>query len=124
MLTLDRRATPLALCERSTIQPTLLGGLLFAALEIVPLSAEGPITAARAAGIAGLLAASVGLLLHGLPRSRRRSLPAGVPTQLELGGEALPPTYRATLVLADGSRHRVLERDEPAGLLEDAAHLA
>ncbi len=109
------------------MQPTFVGGLLFAALEIVPLTADGPFTLLRAVGIAALLAIADGLVMVGRPRTRRRALPgaAGVPAvRLELGGEALPPSYQVALVLADGSRHLVLEGPEPARVLGDAAHLA
>ena len=126
MLTLDRTAHPLALREDRSAQPPLLGGLLFAALEVVPLTAPGPFTALRVVGVLVLLALAVGLILHARPKTLRRPLPArpGVtPERLELGGEELPPLYRVTLVLSDGSRHTVLEGPEPSRVLEDAAAL-
>jgi hypothetical protein len=69
---------------------------------------------------------AVFLLAVGRPRVRSRRLPAraGVAAErLELGGDELPPTYRVTLVLRDGSRHTVLEATDPARVLDDAAHL-
>jgi hypothetical protein len=127
MLTLDRTAHPLALREDRSAQPPLLGGFLFLALEVVPLTAPGPFTVLRAFGSLALLSVAVGLILHGRPKTLPRSLPvrSGVPPErLELGGEDLPPLYRITLVLSDGSRHTVLEAPEPSRVLEDAAHLA
>ncbi len=131
MITLDRKQQPLALREWRRFEPPFLAGILFAALAIVPLTAATAFTAMRVLGLVSLLAAAVGLVLVGRPRSRRRSLP--VPAALgarersvglELDGSPMPPTYRAVLVLPDGSRHTVLERDEPAGVLEDASVLA
>jgi hypothetical protein len=125
MLTLDRTAQPLALSERRPLQPPFVGGLLFLGLEIVPLTAQGPGSALRVVGIGTLLLLGSLLILLGLPRTRTRPLPKGAaPLRLELGGDALPPTYRLTLVLKDGSRHRVLEGLDPARVLEDAALLA
>lgn len=127
MLTLDRTAHPLALREDRPAQPPLLGGFLFGALEVVPLTAPGPFTTPRLLGSLGLLAMAAGLVLYGRPKTLRRPLPArpGVaPERLELGGEELPPLYRVTLVLGDASRHTVLEGPEPSRVLEDAAHLA
>lgn len=127
MLTLDRKAQPLALREQRALQPTILAGLLFAALEVVPLTAEGPVTPMRAVGTCFLLVAATGLIVAGLPRSRRRPLPergrGGRPTRLDFAGEALPPIYRALLVFSDGSREVVLEGSEPARVLMDAALL-
>jgi hypothetical protein len=125
MLTLDRTAQPLALRERRPLQPPFLGGLLFLALEIVPLTAAGPLTPLRAVGIGALLLIASVLVMLGLPRTRGRQLPgSSAPSRLELGGDALPPTYRVTLVLKDGSRHRVLEGEDPARVLEDVTLLA
>jgi len=126
MLTLDRQAQPLALREERPLGPALLGGVLFTCLELVPLTAPGPATPLRALGALGLLAMAVALFAVGRPRVRSRPLPArpGVaPDHLELGGDELPPTYRATLVLQDASRHTVLEATDPARVLDDAAHL-
>lgn len=126
MLTLDRTAQPLALREDRPAQPPLLGGCLFAALEVVPLTAPGPFTALRVVGSLVLLALAVGLILYARPKTLRHALPArpgAAPERLELGGDELPPVYRATLVLGDGSRHMVLEGPEPSRVLEDAAHL-
>ncbi|HTQ05441.1 MAG TPA: hypothetical protein VMI54_16370 [Polyangiaceae bacterium] len=130
MLTLDRKQQPLALCERRRFEPPFLAGILFAALALVPLGASAPFTPMRVLGLSALLAAALGLGLLGRPRTRRRPLPSRTPGPREryvglvLEGAALPPTYRAVLVLADGTRRPVLERDEPAGVLEDAALLA
>lgn len=127
MLTLDRKAQPLALVDERAVQPTLLGGVLFLGLEIVPLTAPGPMSLLRGLGFFGLLAIGVGLMIVGRPRVVCRPLPgrAGVaPERLELGGEELPPIYRVTLVLADRSRHTVLESPDPGRVLEDAARLA
>lgn len=127
MLTLDRKAQPLALVDERPVQPTLLGGILFLGLEIVPLTAPGPMSLLRVLGFFGLLAMGVGLMILGRPRVRSLPLPgrAGVaPERLELSGDELPPVYRVTLVLADRSRHVVLESPDPGRLLDDAAHLA
>jgi hypothetical protein len=133
MLTLDQKQPPLALREWLRFEPPFLGGVLFAALAVVPLTASGPFTPLRVLGLAALLTVASGLMLVGRPRSRRRALPSRTPAALgarerhavlELEGSPLPPTYRAVLVLGDGSRHTVLERDEPAGVLEDASLLA
>lgn len=132
MLTLDRKQQPLTLREWRRFEPPLVGGTLFAGLALVPLTAGTPFTPMRVLGLALLLGVAVSLLLIGRPRSRPRPLPARVSAlgtrdrhvTLELEGVALPPTYRAVLVLGDGSRHTVLERPEPAGVLEDASHLA
>jgi len=126
MLTLDRTAQPLALREDRPAQPPFLGGFLFAALAVVPLTAPSPFTAMRVLGLLALLAGAAGLVLYGRPKTLRRPLPArpGVaPDRLELGGEELPPLYRVTLVYADGARHTVLEGPEPSRVLEDAAYL-
>lgn len=126
MLTLDRTAYPLALREERPAQPLLLGGFLFAALEVVPLTASSPFTPLRIVGSLALLLTAVGLILHGRPKTLRHPLPArpgAAPVRLELGGEELPPLYRVTLVLGDGSRHTVLEGPEPSRVLEDAAAL-
>ena len=133
MLTLDPKERPLAVLERRGFEPPFLAGLLFAALGVVPLSSSGPLTPARVLGLVILGAASVLLLKRGSPRTRARSL-AGLATHpsrpeergvaLELDGDALPPTYRAVMVFGDGERRTVLERAEPAGVLEDAVLLA
>jgi hypothetical protein len=133
MLTLDRKQQPVALREWRRFEPAFLAGVLFAGLAVVPLTAGTPFTPMRVLGLGTLLAAALGLMLAGRPRSRRRALPSRVPASLgarehhaalELEGSPLPPTYRALLVLEDGSRHVVLERNEPAGVLEDASLLA
>jgi hypothetical protein len=125
MLTLDRTAKPVALRERRSVEPPLLGGLMFLLLEIVPLTADAPLTAWRVAGIVGLATIGGALVKRGLPRTRRVPLPTGAaPLGLELGGDALPPTYRVSLVRKDGTRSRVLESRDPARVLEDAATLA
>ncbi len=133
MLTLDRTQRPLAVRERQGFGPPFLAGLLFAALGVVPLSSTEPLTTLRVSGLLGLAAASALLVTLGIPRSRRRALP-GVDasamkardrvTALELDGYPLPPTYRVVMVLADGSRRTVLERNEPAGVLDDATALS
>jgi len=133
MLTLDRKQQPLAVREWRQFEPPFLGGLLFAALAVVPVTASTPFTPLRVLGLGALMTAAVGLMLVGRPRSRRRALPSRALAALgarerhavlELEGSPLPPLYRAVLVLGDGSRHTVLERDEPAGVLEDASVLA
>ncbi len=107
--------------------------MLFAALALVPLTASTPFTPLRVLGLGLLVTTAIWLMLVGRPRSRRRALPSRAPAALgtregravlELEGSPLPPTYRAVLVLGDGSRQVVLERDEPAGVLEDASLLA
>ena len=124
MLTLDRTAQPLALREQRSFEPPFLGGLLFLALEVVPLTADGAVTPLRVVGIAGLLLVGGLLVAVGLPRSRRVALPAGAhPLRLELAGDALPPTYRVTLVFRDGTRRRLLEGPDPARILEDGVVL-
>jgi hypothetical protein len=134
MLMLDRTQRPLAVRERQGFGPPFLAGLLFAALGVVPLSSTEPFTALRVVGLAGLAGVSALLVTLGIPRSRRRTLPglgAGAAMRaservaaLELDGYALPPTYRVVMVLGDGSRRTVLERNEPAGVLEDATALS
>lgn len=125
MLTLDRTAKPLALRERRSLEPPFIGGLMFIALEVVPLTADAPLTPLRVVGIVGLALIGGALVKRGLPRTRRVPLPAGAaPLRLELGGDALPPTYRASLVREDASRARVLEGRDPARVLEDAVALA
>jgi hypothetical protein len=133
MLTLDRKQRPLAVREQQGFEPPFLAGLLFAMLGVVPLSSPGPITSLRVVGLLGLTTAALFLIALGVPRSRRRALPAGAGastkagetvTALELDGYALPPTYRAVVVLANGRRRTVLERAEPAGVLEDATLLS
>jgi hypothetical protein len=133
MLTLDRKQQPLGVREQRGFEPPFLAGLMFAGLGVVPLSSPGPITAFRLLGLFGLAAASALLILRGVPRRRERALP-GLGTSagntgeravaLELDGFALPPTYRVVMVLANGSRRTVLERSEPAGVLEDAEVLS
>ena len=130
MLTLDRTQEPLALLERRSAQPTVLGGLLYAGLAIVPLTSEAPLSGLRLVGLLGLALVAGALVVSGLPKTRPRPLPTPSGTgseryeALELGAEPLPLTYRASLVLADGSRQVVLERNEPAGVLADADSLA
>lgn len=133
MLTLDPKERPLAVLEQRGFEPSFLAGLLFAALGVVPLSSSGPFTLLRGLGLVILGAASVLLLKLGSPRTRARSLarlaahparPAERGVALELDGDALPPTYRAVMVFGDGVRRTLLERAEPAGVLEDAVLLA
>lgn len=109
------------------MQPALLGGLLFVALEVVPLTAPGPVTPLRVVGFLLLLTLAVVFIAVGRSRARSLPLPArpgASALRLELGGDELPPTYRVTLVLDDGSRHTVLEATDPARVLDDAEHLA
>ena len=133
MLTLDRKQRPLALSEQKGFTPPFLAGLLFAALGVVPLSSSGPLTATRVLGLLLLGSASALLMALGSPRTRERSLarlsahPSRVAERgvaLELDGYALPPTYRAVMVFGDGTRRTLLERSEPAGVLEDAVLLS
>jgi hypothetical protein len=132
MLTLDRSQEPPVLRERRAFGPLALGGMLFAGLALVPLTADAPWGALRGLAFAGLVAIAAGLVALGSPRSRVRELPrrgAGAsaderPVALELTSVELPATYRAELVLAQGGRRTVLERPDPAGVLSDAAELA
>jgi hypothetical protein len=133
MLTLDRKERPLAVLEQHGFEPSFLAGLLFAALGVVPLSSSGQLTLLRVLGLVLLAAVSLLLLTLGSPRTRARSLahlaarrprPQEHGVALELDGEALPPTYRAVLVFEDGARRTLLERAEPAGVLEDAVLVA
>jgi hypothetical protein len=133
MLTLDRKQQPPTLRDRRAARPLLLGGLLFAGLAVVPLSADAPFTGMRVLGLALLLGVAAALVALGVPRTRLRALPARAssfprgedrPLRLELTGDVMPPSYRAELVHANGSRERVLERSEPAGVLTDALELA
>jgi hypothetical protein len=133
MLTLDPKQQPIAVLEHQGFEPPFLAGLLFAALGVVPLSSTGPLTPERIVGLLMLGSASVVLVALGRPRTRARSL-AGLAAHparaeergvaLELDGYALPPTYRAVMVFADGVRRTLLERSEPAGVLEDAVVLS
>ena len=92
MLTLDRKAQPLALREDRSVQPALLGGFLFVGLELVPFTAPGPVTPLRVVGALLLLALAV--VFIDLGRAKVRSLP--LPTRpgvnalrLELSGVEL-----------------------------------
>jgi hypothetical protein len=132
MLTLDRKQRPLAVREQQGYEPSFLAGLLFAALAVVPLSSPGLQAPLRILGLLLLASASVLLVALGIPRTRRRSLPEltshpfkrdrGI--ALALDGYALPPTYRAVIVFADGARRTVLEHSEPSAVLEDAVFLS
>jgi hypothetical protein len=133
MLTLDRKQQPPTLRDRRAARPLLLGGLLFAGLAVVPLSADAPFTGMRVLGLVLLLGLAAVHVALGVPRTRVRPLPARAssfprledrPLRLELSGDVMPPSYRAELVHANGSREVVLERSEPAGVLTDALELA
>jgi hypothetical protein len=128
MLTLDRTAQSLALREQRSMRPTFIAGLLFACMEIVPLTANTPFTPLRGVGIGLLLVMAIALVRSGLPGTRTLALPraatGAAPVSVAFEGESLPPLYRALLVFADGSRAAVLESGDPARVLDDAAFLS
>ena len=101
MLTLDRKQQPPTLRDRRAARPVLLGGLLFAGLALVPLSADAPFTGLRVLGLALLLGIAAALVALGVPRTRVRPLPARAssfprvedrPLRLELTGDVMPPS--------------------------------
>jgi len=128
MLTLDRTAQSLALREQRSMRPAFIAGVLFACLEIVPLTADTPFTLLRGVGVGLLLMIAGALIRWGLPRTTTLPLPratkGAAPVGVAFEGEALPPLYRALLVFSDGSRAAVLESGDPARVLDDAAFLA
>lgn len=120
----------------------LLVGVAFAALALLPLLAPGPVTVWRLLTSVVLVVTAVLLIRITRPRSARivlrvrdrvlerdgREIRLGQCSVQLVGAldeeTAYPGAmYRAVLVLPDGRRELLLERDEPAGVLSDLARV-
>lgn len=128
MLILDENADGMAILRARPARPLWIAGCLFAGLGLLPFL-PADLTLPRI--VTGLVLCSVGLVLVLLGRAKRsrEPLPIGRTGRSTVGsvvltGRADPESYGAELLLKDGTRHLVLERAEPAGVVRDALQLA